>query len=91
MKINDVYTQVAGLASRVIAGKAVIVHPDQNRIVSLNDTGTEIWSRLGQKSIEEIVNELCSVYDVAKDVLQRDTMEHLEQLVLAGLIEQVER
>ncbi len=86
MKADDVYQWAPGMASRVIAGKVVIVNTNTNRIISLNETGAEIWALLGEKTVSEIVDELVQVFEVTREQLHSDTVELLEQLKSSGLV-----
>ncbi len=57
-------------------------------IYNLNTVGAAIWERIdGQRSIKEIISELSTEYDAPEEVIQRDVVDFLNDLLEAGIIE----
>jgi len=49
-------------------------------MMSLNVLGTEIWKRCDGRTVDEIVTDLLTVFEVEPDVLKKDTAEFLAEL-----------
>ncbi len=57
-------------------------------IYNLNTVGAVIWERIdGHRSIKEIISELSTEYDAPEEVIQRDVVDFLNDLLKAGIIE----
>lgn len=55
-------------------------------MLSLNILGTEIWKRCDGRSVDEIVFDLASQFDVDSNVLKEDTLVFLSELEQKGFI-----
>jgi pyrroloquinoline quinone biosynthesis protein D len=55
-------------------------------MMSLNLLGTEIWKRCDGRTIEDIIAELTTQFDVEPDVLREDTLPFLAELEKKGFI-----
>jgi pyrroloquinoline quinone biosynthesis protein D len=49
-------------------------------MISLNVLGTEIWKRCDGRSVDEIVSDLVTLFDVEQEVLKQDAMKFLAEL-----------
>ncbi|EGM69346.1 hypothetical protein SOHN41_02683 [Shewanella sp. HN-41] len=59
----------------------------QGKYFGLNSFATQIWSLLASpKSIDDLVVELMSLFDVTEDVCRADTTLFLQQLVDKQLV-----
>lgn len=73
---------------RELEGESVILNVDTERYFGLDDVGTRMWQAVtGSGSIQTAYDELLDKYDVEPDVLRRDLMKLIEQLVEFGLVE----
>jgi hypothetical protein len=63
-----------------IDGKKVILNLDKNIYLELNELGSLIWDLLDNKTEEEIINEISSVYDVDRIIAYNDYMEFISSL-----------
>lgn len=60
---------------------------DLDSIYTLNEVGSLVWKFLdGQTSISEIVDAVCSEYDITPEEAQKDVVELIGSLEKAGLI-----
>lgn len=60
---------------------------DLDSIYTLNEVGSLVWKLLdGQTSVSEIVNSVCSEYDITHEEAQKDVIELIDSLEKAGLI-----
>lgn len=79
---------------REIAGEVILVPVGQtalhfNGIITLNQTGVEIWKGLQEeKSREQILEELLEQFEVSRETAQEDMETFLQYLNENGLIEQ---
>jgi hypothetical protein len=80
------------LVTRSIADETIIVPVrnnvgDLNSIYTLNEIGTLIWRLIDcKKSVSQIVEAVCKVYDVKYEEAKNDTLDFLHSLEAAGLI-----
>ncbi len=86
------YAKDADLVTRNVVGETIIVPVKSNvgdldSIYTLNELGTMIWELIdGQKTVNQIVEEICIAYDVSPEEARKDSLEFLESLEEAGLI-----
>ena len=80
------------LVTRCVADETIIVPVrnnvgDLDSIYTLNEVATTIWQLIdGRKSVSEIVEEICKVYDVRREEAEKDTLEFLNTLKEAGIL-----
>ena len=88
MKIKNGFMlrNVAGNNVVVAVGKATM---DFNGLITLNDSGTYIWSLLSEKdlSISELTDKVCEKYEIDRETAQNDVDEFVNKLKGAGIIE----
>jgi len=86
------YTKDTDLVTRYVADETIIVPVrnnvgDLDSIYTLNEVATMIWHLIdGRKSVSEIVEEICKVYDVRREEAEEDTLEFIISLKEAGLL-----
>lgn len=79
---------------REIAGNYIIVPlsgdlVDLNAMININDTGAFIFKSLEtDKSLEEIVSELTSEYDIDKETAKKDINDFLDILRRNSMLEE---
>lgn len=60
---------------------------DLDSIYTLNEVGSFVWKLLdGQTSVSEIVDAMCSEYDITTEEAQKDVVGLISSLEKAGLI-----
>jgi hypothetical protein len=75
-------------ASRVMDGEAVVFMPGKGQVRILNKLGTAVWELVdGERTVSEIVEEICKKYDVEREVAERDALEFLKTLQDKELVE----
>ncbi len=70
-------------------GSAVLLHLETKYYFSLNETGCFLWKKLdssGGASEEDLIRELCKVYDIESGRAKRDVDEFIGNLSEQGLI-----
>ena len=76
------------VAWRTIVDKALLVNPKDSFIYPLNTVATRIWELMdGKTSTEDIIKRLYEEFEYEESAIGRDTMEFLEELKKANLIE----
>ncbi len=59
-----------------INGRVVVLHFDSGKYFSLNPTGSLIWKGiLNNRPMGDIVEQICSIYDVEPDTARGDVDE----------------
>jgi hypothetical protein len=87
------FTKKGEMVTRSIAGETLIVPVrgkagDLDAIFNLNEAGSFIWERIdGHNSIGQIIEALCSEFEVAREEAAKDVLEFAGALEAAGLIE----
>ena len=87
MKIKNGFMlrNVAGNNVVVAVGKATM---DFNGLITLNDSGTYIWSLLSEDlSVQELTDKVCEKYEIDRQTAERDVDEFINKLKGAGIIE----
>ncbi len=75
-------------AGRIVDGLAFVVTADDNKLHTLNETGTELWA-LAQEgfTVEQAAEMLVEKFAVDLAVATRDVLESLDIFVEQGLLE----
>jgi hypothetical protein len=69
------------------SGALVLFNMDDGQYYSLNEIGNRIWELCdGSRSVGQVVSILCEEYDSPAEIVNRDALELLEELVLADLL-----
>jgi hypothetical protein len=72
---------------RITDGEVVLVIPDKGTVKVLNEVGTSIWQLInGKRSIQEIANDLCKIYNVDPADAEMDTIEFIIELVSRDIV-----
>ncbi len=68
-------------ASRIYDGEAVVVQPLENSIAFLSPVASRIWELAdGSRSVGDIVDALCTEYEVERATAEADVAEFLAEL-----------
>ena len=69
------------------AGSAVIVDDEGRELVVLDDVAAALWQLCdGETDVEEITDAVCAVWDVDREVAERDVRHTLDVLRDAGVL-----
>ncbi len=76
------------LASRTVAGRALILNPELDRLLRLNEVATFIWEAIVRKKlcISSLLQEVLENFEVEPEEAQRDLYEFIESLIANNLI-----
>lgn len=73
------FIQNPDVAFRIIKGEAVLVF--DNKLLTLNETGSKIWTFIENKAdFEQIIQFLIEEYDVSNEDARKDADDFLSQL-----------
>lgn len=87
MKNSAIWKQNPAMITRTIDGLAVIMDPQEGRVLSLNPVGTLIWDMAdGSNAQEDILTAVCSEFDVSRDEASPDLVEFVEKLAGKNLL-----
>ena len=90
--LTSCFTKDSNLVTRRIAGETIIVPvrahvANLDYVYTLNEVGTLIWELInGRTSVSEIVEAVCSQYDIAPKEAAKDVLDFLGSLEAASLI-----
>ena len=74
-------------ASRVLAGEAIVLTPQNSKIHSFNETGSRIWELLADEpTVKEVVAQIRSEFEVGEEQAQADVIAFLEELAAKGMV-----
>lgn len=94
-QLDDRYQKDPSIVFREIAGEMILVPIRQNvgdleSIYTLNETAARIWALMdGQRTVQEIRDEIVKEFEVEADEAQRDLAELLEQLESVGAVKKI--
>jgi hypothetical protein len=84
--LNSIPSHSPSVVTRKTGNEYVLVPitnniADMNSIYTLNETGAFIWEHIdGERSINGIINELMSEFEIDADTAKKDVMLFLEDL-----------
>ena len=90
--LTKCFIKESDFVTRCIGGETILVPvrshvADLDSIYTLNESGTLIWDLIdGCTSVSQIVEAICSAYDVAPEEAATDVVELLSSLEVARLI-----
>lgn len=88
---DSVVHQASRIASRVIEGQAVVIVMDEQKLHTLNDVGTFVWSQAEERvPVSELAERVCSEYEVTSERALADVLAFTDELVRLGALEVVE-
>ena len=93
---DGIYGPSDNIVARVIEGELIIVPlvagmgDLEDELFSLNDTGKVFWEKLdGKKTLRQIIAELADEYAAEKEIIAKDVIGLLAELVKRGIVEPV--
>jgi hypothetical protein len=89
LKSSSVVRHSDRTASRVLDGSAVVIVIDEQKLHTLNEVGTVVWSTAGTegRSVESIVDRVVEEFDVERERALEDVLGFVEELVGLGALE----
>lgn len=85
---ESVFVPSGRVAFRRVGEQVVLVNPDDNVLMTLNSTGSEVWEWLdGKRSVEEIAVALQQKFEVSTEEALRDVVTFLGLMLDRKLVE----
>jgi len=84
---STVYVPGPRVAFRKIGASVVLVNIEDNTMIRLNDTGSEIWASLDGRDVAQIAARVCEVFETSAEQALADAREFLQMLHGRGLVE----
>lgn len=77
-----------GVWLRQVGGENALYDPDSSSVHLLNDTALAIWDLCdGDVQPDEMIEAICQISSLHKDIVSEDVHRTLEEFEQAGLIE----
>ncbi len=88
MRINpdSVVTPVSTVAFREVSGQMVLVSTRDNRVLTLNETGSVVWRTLDGRSVAAVASAIVDEFDVAYEQALEETVGFIEALAARSLV-----
>lgn len=87
LSLDQVVRRNDKTASRVLAGEAIVLTPQDSKIHSFNETGSRVWELLAEElTVSEIVNQIRGEFEVSEEQAQSDVIAFLEGLEAKGIV-----
>jgi len=81
-EVNTVPARNPDVLGRMADDEAVLVMPQKGQVKVLNEVGAAIWELIdGRRNIGQIVEEICSQFEVDQITAQADTLKFIIELV----------
>lgn len=74
------------MAYREIDGQVVILEPLNDNLMTLNETGSAIWSQLGERTVAQIAQTLRDTFEVTDTEALNDILAFLSDMQSRGLV-----
>lgn len=76
-----------GLFDTELDGEVVVMHPGNGKYYTLRGSGASLWRLLDRcRTLEEIVDTLCTEYDVTPQQCREDITPFIGELAAEGLL-----
>ena len=87
MKPIIVPKPVLGFQAQTLDGEIVLLHPVNNLVIHINETGALVWQLCdGVRATDEIVEILSAAYPDAEAEIAADVPQVIEQLAVQGAL-----
>ena len=87
MTLDQAIAPVAAIVVRPVPDGAMLVDLGRGHCWQVNRLGAEIWFLLdGRRTLREVCEVLRPSYDVAADVIERDVVTMVEDLLTQGMV-----
>ena len=88
MNLSSIPKPIEGFQTQELDGEFVLLHPIQNTIIHLNQTGALVWGLCDNlRSVEEIIGILSAAYPDAHKQIAVDVPETIQELIKQGALE----
>lgn len=72
---------------KMIEGNAILIDQDEGELMRLSEVGTEIWNSIdGKRTIDQIIEHICNIFEVNRNVAKRDTLRFIKKLIREEIV-----
>ena len=87
MNLKQTITLSPDVISQEVSGETVLLDLNSENYFGLDEVGTRIWQLLKETgNLQTVFDTMLEEYDVDEKQLKKDLLDHVTQLVEAGLI-----
>jgi hypothetical protein len=77
-----------GFTWREVDTEAIFLSEDGETVHVLNELGLFLWQLVdGTRTMEDMLDAVCSEYEVARDVATRDLLAFMDRLAKKGIVQ----
>jgi ornithine carbamoyltransferase len=88
MNLNQKITFADTVFAQKVDGEMVLLDMNSENYFGLDEVGTAIWQAMQEKeTLKEVLGVLLEQYEVESEVLEKDLLSFVDQLVQSGLVE----
>ena len=74
---------------RLIENEAVLVDVKRGNVMQMNEVGAFIWDNIdGKNTAGQIIDKVCSEFEVDKDKAKEDSLEFLNELIKREIVKE---
>lgn len=93
-ELEKVYAPTRNVVARRIEKELIVVPlvsgigDAEDELYSLNESGEQVWRLLdGSRNLQQVVDELCNVFSGKPEVIRRDVMGLVTELLRRKIVE----
>ena len=98
INLDSIYVPSENIVAREVQGEFIIIPITsgiadiEDELFSLNETGKAIWEKLdGKKTLDDVIKDLSSEFEVSSDELQMDVLGLTEELLKRKMLIEVKK
>ncbi|HXG89492.1 MAG TPA: PqqD family protein [Vicinamibacterales bacterium] len=89
LSLDDRVTMSDDVVYRALGAEAIVLDLKSGVYFGLNDAGTRIWSLAAEHDLRTVCRHLAAEFEAASDVIERDVLDLISQLVDKQLVKVV--
>ena len=87
LDITSVPVRNPNIIGRMTDDEAVLVMPQKGQVKVINEVGAVVWELIdGIRDVGQIVDEVCSQFDVDRAAAEADTLNFISELIKREII-----
>ncbi len=72
---------------KMIERNVILIDQDEGELMRLSEVGTEIWNSIdGKRTIGQIIEYICNIFEVKRNVAKRDTLRFIKRLIQEEIV-----
>ena len=87
LDITSVPVRNPNIIGRMTDDEAILVMPQKGQVKVINEVGAVVWELIdGKRDVGQIVDEVCSQFDVDRVAAEADTLNFISELIKREII-----